>query len=193
VWVRHLLKMIEVPMTKFRQHDALMISRDSRAIIKKYNQTAQAFVAYEVLWEKAWQKAVQSARLSMNASVLVLHPEDGNLYVNFDSALLQVMREAKCMRPMGIEIPDLVTDMMNREANLKNNAARLKFVLQEFELVQDLIVPDLADLFSVLLLELKTAIRPGFSSVTWCRCTYTRPHFLCMYDSVTYLYGHVVM
>lgn len=49
VWVRHLLKMIELPMHKFRQHAALMISRDSKSIIKKYNQIAQAFVAYEVI------------------------------------------------------------------------------------------------------------------------------------------------
>ena len=48
LWVRHLLKMIELPMYKFRQHAALMISRDSKSIIKKYNQIAQAFVAYEV-------------------------------------------------------------------------------------------------------------------------------------------------
>jgi dynein heavy chain, axonemal len=76
-------------------------------------------VAYEVLWGKAWQKAVEAAKVSINATVLVVHPEDGNLYVNFDSALLQVMREAKCMRPLGVEIPDLVADMMIREARSK--------------------------------------------------------------------------
>jgi hypothetical protein len=41
VWVRHLLKMIEIPMHKFSEHTALMISRDSKFIIKKYNQIAQ--------------------------------------------------------------------------------------------------------------------------------------------------------
>jgi len=167
VWVRHLLKMIEVPMTKFRQHAALMISRDSKAIIKKYNQIAQAFVEYEVLWEKAWQQVVHAARVSMNASVLVVHPDDGNLYVNFDLALLQVMREAKCMRPLGVRIPDLVSNMMNREGRLKSAAARFKFLINEFAILQDLIVPDLKNLFSLLLASLNEVLRPGLTTVTW--------------------------
>lgn len=48
LWVRHMLKMIEVPMHKFRKHAALMFHRDSKAIIRKYNKIAQAFVDFEV-------------------------------------------------------------------------------------------------------------------------------------------------
>jgi len=167
VWVRHLLKMIEIPMHKFSEHTALMISRDSKFIIKKYNQIAQAFVAYEVLWGKAWQKAVQAAKVSINATLLVVHPEDGNLYVNFDSALLQVMREAKCMRPLGVEIPDLVVDMMSREATIKNHAARLKFLLEDYQDVKQRIVPDLMPLFVLMLESLEKALGPGLRTITW--------------------------
>jgi len=167
VWVRHLLKMIEVPMHKFREHTALMISRESKFIIKKYNQIAQAFVAYEVLWGRAWQKAVEAAKVSINATVIVVHPEDGNLYVNFDLALLQVMREAKCMRPLGVDIPELVADMMLREATIKNYAARLSFLLDDYKLLKQRIVPDLKPLFVLLLQSLEDALEPGLRTITW--------------------------
>jgi dynein heavy chain len=167
VWIRHLLRMIEEPMRKFQHHAALMISRDAKSIIKKYNQIAQAFVAYEVLWEKAWQNSVEAARLSMSASVLVIHPDDDKLYVNFDSALLQVIREAKCMRPLGIDVPSFVVDIMNREAQLKSHAARLKFFIEEYSLVKQMVVPDLQSLFKLAFDALDDKMRPALSKVTW--------------------------
>ena len=233
MWVRHLLQMIEVPMKRFQQNKALMISKDCRVIIKKYNQIAQAFVSYEVLWEHAWHKTVQTARKNMNAPVLVIHPENGKLYVNLDNSLLQVMREAKCMRPLGaasglkwkrigltrpnegreitnlrlanelrrktdfeqeewnnfsipdldkddfilcgdayfkpagIDIPDFVVDMINREAKLKTCASRLRFFIEEYNSMRALIVPDLEQLFDFVLASLDHSIRGGLSSVLW--------------------------
>ena len=90
LWVRHTLKMIEVPMQRFRSHVALMISRESKSIIKKYNGIARVFVEYEVTWERAWGAAIDAARESMNATLLARHPESGELHVNFDPTVLQV-------------------------------------------------------------------------------------------------------
>jgi dynein heavy chain len=40
------------------------------------------------------------------ASLIIRHPEDNKLYVNFDHEILQLIQEAKCLDRMRIEIPE---------------------------------------------------------------------------------------
>lgn len=38
------------------------------------------------------------------ATLIIRHPDDGKLYVNFDQEIMQLIREAKCLDRMGIEV-----------------------------------------------------------------------------------------
>lgn len=46
------------------------------------------------------------ADLEPQATLIIRHPDDGKLYVNFDQEILQLIREAKILDRMGIEIPE---------------------------------------------------------------------------------------
>lgn len=43
---------------------------------------------------------------TQQATLIIRHPDDGKLYVNFDQEILQLIREAKILDRMGIEIPE---------------------------------------------------------------------------------------
>ena len=43
-------------------------------------------------------------RPGLHATLLVRHPDDGRLYVNLDQEIPQLVREAKCLERMGIEV-----------------------------------------------------------------------------------------
>lgn len=43
---------------------------------------------------------------TLQATLIIRHPDDGKLYVNFDQEILQLIREAKILDRMGIEIPE---------------------------------------------------------------------------------------
>ncbi len=45
-------------------------------------------------------------RHNKQATLIIRHPDDGKLYVNFDQEILQLIREAKILDRMGIEIPE---------------------------------------------------------------------------------------
>lgn len=167
LWVRHTLKMIEVPMQKFRNQAALMISKESKTIVKKYNRIAQAFVQYEVVWERAWGAAIEVARESMSAPLLVRHPDGESLHVNFDKAVLQVIREAKFLRQLQIDIPPVAEDLLIREASLNKCHDTLKHMLREYEEVMRKVPNDLKQLFVHHLRDLYTFLRPGMTVVTW--------------------------
>ena len=105
-WSRHLLKRIEEPMKQFESNQSVLAGRDAKRIIKMYNKVARTLVAFEFLWYKAWVQSIDQAKTGLQATLIIRHPDDNKLYVNFDHEILQLIREAKCLDRMGIEIPE---------------------------------------------------------------------------------------
>lgn len=105
-WSRHLLKRIEEPMKEFETNQSVMSTKDAKKIIKMYNKVARTLVAFEFLWYKAWVQSIDQAKTGLQATLIIRHPDDGKLYVNFDHEILQLIREAKCLDRMGVEIPE---------------------------------------------------------------------------------------
>ncbi len=105
-WSRHLLKRIEEPMKQFEANQNVLAGRDAKRIIKMYNKVARTLVAFEFLWYKAWVQSIDQAKTGLQATLIIRHPDDNKLYVNFDHEILQLIREAKCLDRMGIEIPE---------------------------------------------------------------------------------------
>ena len=105
-WCRLLLKRIEEPMKQFESNQNVLVGKDAKKIIKMYNKVARTLVAFEFLWYKAWVKSIDQAKTGLQATLIIRHPDDNKLYVNFDHEILQLIREAKCLDRMGIEIPE---------------------------------------------------------------------------------------
>lgn len=105
-WSRHLLKRIEEPMKLFEANQNVLAGKDAKKIIKMYNKVARTLVAFEFLWYKAWVQSIDQAKTGLQATLIIRHPDDSKLYVNFDQDIFQLIREAKCMDRMGIEIPE---------------------------------------------------------------------------------------
>ena len=101
-----MLKRIEDPMKRFEENQNVLASKDAKRIVKTYNKVARTLVAFEYLWYQAWLSSIETAKAGLQATLIIRHPDDGKLYVNFDHELLQLIREAKCLDRMGIEIPE---------------------------------------------------------------------------------------
>jgi dynein heavy chain len=53
---------------------------------------AKALVEYETLWHQAWLKGMEQQRAGLNAPLLVRHPDSGQLLVNLDKDIMQLIR-----------------------------------------------------------------------------------------------------
>ena len=53
-----------------------------------------------------WCKSIEAAKSGLQATLIIRHPRSGMLFVNFDREILQLIREAKQLQRMGIEIPE---------------------------------------------------------------------------------------
>ena len=167
LWARHLLKRIEEPMRKFESNPSVLATKDSKKIIRTYNKVARTLVAFEYLWYEAWCKSIETAKAGLHATLIIRHPESKKLYVNFDKEILQLIREAKCLDRIGIEIPESAKMVMFQENKFKNYYNELTYALKEYDRVTSKIIPVTEDLLAPHLLDLEYKIRPGMITLTW--------------------------
>ena len=166
-WSRHLLKRIEDPMKKFESNQNVLSTKDAKKIIKTYNKVARTLVAFEYLWYRAWVDSVETAKAGLQATLVIRHPEDGRLYVNFDHEILQLIREAKCLDRMGIEVPEGARIVLLQEDKFKAYYNDLHYALNEYERVAQLVIPVTNALLKPHMNDMEYKLRPGMITLTW--------------------------
>jgi dynein heavy chain, axonemal len=117
----------EAPMRRFEDNPAIEGCREYKRIVKTYNRLVRTLVAFEILWFQAWCQAIDKAKAGLSATLVVRHPEDDNLYVNFDPDLFQVVREARCLERMQLSmpIPEAARVLVLQEAKFKRQYSHL--------------------------------------------------------------------
>merc|ERR1719199_2158423 len=118
-------------MRKFESNQNVLASKDSKRIIRTYNKVAKTLVAFEYLWYQAWVQSIDQAKAGLQATLIIRHPDDSKLYVNFDQEILQLIREAKCLDRMGIEIPESARIVLLQEDKFKTYYNELLYALNE--------------------------------------------------------------
>ena len=166
-WARHLLKRIEDPMKQFESNQNVLASKEAKKIIKLYNKIAKTLVAFEYLWYQAWVQSIEQAKAGLQATLIIRHPDDGKLYVNFDQEILQLIREAKCMDRLGIQVPDGARIVLFQEEKFKGYYNELNWALNEYENVVSKVIPVTALALRPHFRDMEYKLRPGMITLTW--------------------------
>ena len=167
-WARQLLRRIEEPMRKFQANKNIMTTKESKKIIRTYNKVARALIEFETLWHYAWTKSIDSAKAGLNATLIIRHPENDKLYVNFDREILQLIRETKCLQRIGVEVPDGAKMVLLQEDKFKKYYNNLCFVLKEYDRVVNQLIPTIRPLLRRQLDDLEAKLRIGMDgNLTW--------------------------
>uniref|UniRef100_A0A7S0HBM9 Uncharacterized protein n=1 Tax=Hanusia phi TaxID=3032 RepID=A0A7S0HBM9_9CRYP len=167
LWSRQLLRRIEQPMKKFKSNKNIMTTKESKKIIRTYNKVARALIEYETLWHHAWSKSIEAAKSGLQATLIIRHPRSGMLFVNFDREILQLIREAKFLQRMGIEVPEGARMVLLQEDKFKAYYNELSFALKEYERVLSKVPPVVKPIIKPHLEDLDRKIQPGMVLLTW--------------------------
>ena len=166
-WARHLYRRIEEPMREFEKDQSVLASKEARKVIKQFNRLARTLVAFEYLWYQAWVESVEAAKAGLQATLIIRHPDDGRLYVNFDSEILQLIREAKCLHRMGVDIPESAKMVLLSEEKFKAYYNDLSYILREYGRIAGRIIPVMRPHLQPALEDLEYRLRPGLVTLTW--------------------------
>ena len=167
MWSRHLLKRIEEPMKRFEENQNVLEGKDAKKIIKMYNKIARTLVHFEFLWTNAWTSQIDEAKAGLHATLIIRHPDDNKLYVNFDQDIFQLIREAKCLDRMGINIPESAKIALMQEEKFKTFYRQLDWALAEYDRVVAEVIPVTAMVLRPHFKDMEWKLRPGMTTLTW--------------------------
>ena len=155
-------------MKRFQSNKAVLgSSREAKRIVKAYNKVARTLVAFEYLWYEAWCKSVDAAKAGLRATLIIRHPQHGSLHVNFDAQVLQLIREAKCLQRMGVEIPEGARTVQSQEQRFKGFYDELRSCLSDFDRITSTISPTTLKALGPHVATVEAALRPGMVALTW--------------------------
>ena len=119
-WSRQLYRHLKEPVDLFQEQPELMALSETRRAIKAYNRLAKILVEYEVVFLRIWNRQVDEARGLLNSTILVRHAESGNLLVNLDKKVFEMLREVDVLQMMGFVIPPPAKNFAAMGTALKN-------------------------------------------------------------------------
>uniref|UniRef100_A0A3Q3FTJ5 Dynein, axonemal, heavy chain 5 like n=1 Tax=Labrus bergylta TaxID=56723 RepID=A0A3Q3FTJ5_9LABR len=125
-WVRHLYKKIADPITYIQKSCDILCSPESQDVMKMFNQTAAVLTEFEVVHHKAWMSEVSNKGSVLNCMLLLRHPKNGKFLIGLDPKVTEIIREAKCLLEMHLEVPKRGLDLVNLESQLNATHLRLQ-------------------------------------------------------------------
>eukprot|EP01135_Chromosphaera_perkinsii_P008183 Nk52_evm5s1178 gene=Nk52_evmTU5s1178 len=167
IWARQLFRKIEEPMLVFQKKPSIVRSSEGVKIIRNYNNVASVLMEFEMLYHKAWFKVADSARSGLQASLLVRHPQTGELFVNFDPEIPKLLREAKLIKRLNLEIPEGVHTLCCRASKIKENNDLLNYMLEDYNNVIQHVPAILKPLIQYYINRVENALDSGVSMLSW--------------------------
>lgn len=149
-WARNLLRKIEEHMNHFKRTDIITMP-DAKRGIKEYNRFAKLLIEFEDVWLDAWKDSVAAALEGLRATVLVRHPQTNQLIVNFDRNIYILMREAKLLIGMGINLPSEAQVIFANRDRILRISTDVSHMVSEYNRVTAMIYPIYAKLIEPIL------------------------------------------
>ncbi|KAL5021558.1 hypothetical protein ScPMuIL_000713 [Solemya velum] len=166
-WARQLYRRIQEPMEIFQKYPKILEGPEAKKIIKNFNKLAKVLLEFEILYHRGWLRQVEAVKEGLQASLLVRHPDSGDLYVNFDPQLMTMIRETECMVRLGLEISVVAKMMRAKQEEYKDHYNALQLMLDENSRVRSKIPPAFESLMGPHIARVDNAINPGLFKLSW--------------------------
>jgi dynein heavy chain len=119
-WARQLFKRIERVMAWVQNTcPQALLDKAAGKLIKLYNKLGKAFLDYELAYYNAWCKAIGDAENLLRCSLLVAVGDSGQLAVNWDPQVMQLIQETKFMRKLHLAVPESASTLLLLVPKLK--------------------------------------------------------------------------
>ncbi|GBF97683.1 flagellar outer dynein arm heavy chain beta [Raphidocelis subcapitata] len=173
-WVRGLKGRLAEPYGKLaaKEHGALLEGREGRAAAAAYAKIMEAMDAYEAGVVDAWCRQVDNTSdEKLNLPLLQFHeeatPELPLLAVNFDPALVALLRETKYFLLAGVAVPAAAASIYERADTYRSQISSLDLMVTLYNRIQRTILAVERPLVDGKLAAVESALRRGLEELRW--------------------------
>ncbi|XP_076677676.1 dynein heavy chain 8, axonemal kl-3 isoform X2 [Andrena cerasifolii] len=167
LWIRQLYRRIENPMEIYKQCERVLSHDYMQRCIKIYNALISVFIHYELIYHKAWYDSSEIVRLALASPILIRHPETNKYHLNFDSYIIEVIRESEHMARFGLEVPDYIQIITFCKDKIFSSYETVRKLVEENNTLRQTIPLLFLNLIRIVLVNLEIAFQPCLSVMTW--------------------------
>ncbi|KAG7392404.1 hypothetical protein PHYPSEUDO_000812 [Phytophthora pseudosyringae] len=195
-WCRGLGERIKFPMEKLKQISPRIVleREDSKEAMKLYTNVVAMLQEYEVQNVKQWGISIETsskAKLklplirrepvpgsssidtSTNAGAkgqqqtAAPQPSVGLLFVNFDAALVQLLREVKYFLLLGLDIPEDALEIYKRAEVFRRQTGNLELIVDMYNTIHLTLLPVEKPLVKGYLERMDQVLNKGIKALNW--------------------------
>lgn len=168
-WCRGLVERIEIPFAKLNQLDRSILEREeAKEVSKVYHTIKASLQEFESQKIEEWGRDVeQSSHSKLKLPLVTRNPETKFLSVNFDPALVRLLREVKYFLLLGLNVPETALDIYQQVETFRAWTGNLDLIVNMNNDVLNILLPVERPLALPYLNKFDATIEKGLATMNW--------------------------
>eukprot|EP00931_Biecheleriopsis_adriatica_P036383 TRINITY_DN2095_c0_g1_i5.p1 TRINITY_DN2095_c0_g1~~TRINITY_DN2095_c0_g1_i5.p1 ORF type:complete len:4649 (-),score=1173.32 TRINITY_DN2095_c0_g1_i5:61-14007(-) len=169
-WARCSRHRINEPMSKIAFYNLALreTPEEFREIKKQYTALDKLLESYELQRYSTWeQTSVEAAKEKLKMRLLRRQEKSGLLKVNFDPALVRLLREVRFFLIFDIQVPEAALEMFSRVATYRQWVAQLEHIVGMYNAVLTELLPVEEPLLEDRIAKMDQVLSPGLTELKW--------------------------
>lgn len=174
-WCRGLKERIIEPMAKIRQLNRDIMNREeAKEVMKIYTATMSSLDDFEHQKVEEWGADVERSSQSKLKLPLLTRTKEGEseieaqlLAVNFDPALVRLLREVKYFLLLGLEVPATALEIYKKAETFRRQTGNLDLIVFKHNQMMIEMLPVEAPLLKAQLTKIDQTLARGIKELSW--------------------------
>jgi dynein heavy chain len=169
IWCRGLVERIEIPFVKLNQLEKTILEREeAKEVSKVYHTIKASLQEFESQKIEEWGRDVeQSSHSKLKLPLLIRNPETRMLCVNFDPALVRLLREVKYFLLLSLNVPTTALDIYQQVETFRAWVGNLDLIVNMNNDSLSILLPVEKPLATPYLNKFDQVIERGLSTMNW--------------------------
>ena len=168
-WSRGLGDRADQPMAKFRQcSKSILDSDEMKEVEKMHAGIMENLQEYERMKCEDWEKEIDvSVAAKLKQPLLRRDIESKALHVNFDKALVRLLREVKYFLILKLDVPDTAMAIYKRAEHFRTQTGNLDLIVNKYNWVLENLLEVERPLVQQQLTDIDTYVEKGIKQLNW--------------------------
>lgn len=156
-------------MTKLNQLERSILEREeAKEVSKVFSTIVASLQEFESQKIEEWGRDVElSSHTKLKLPLLVRNPETRLLSVNFDAALVRLLREVKYFLLLGLNVPDTALEIYQQVETFRRWTGNMDLIVNMNNDVLNILLPVERPLVQPYLTKFDAIMEKGLSSMNW--------------------------
>ena len=168
-WSRGLLERIRLPMDKLKRLNKTVVEReDAKEAVKTYTTLVASLAEYANNKIVDWGHSIEASSQA-KLKLPLLRREEGStmLNVNFDPALVRLLREVKYFLLLELDVPDTALQIYRKAEVFRRQTGNLDLIVNMYNGIQTTLLPVERPLVKNHLLKIDRVLSQGLRQLNW--------------------------